>query len=43
MAFIGKTDRERKKENDFFGELFGDMVLYGIKSSYTAIAARLRR
>ena len=43
VNFDGKTDSERRQENGYFGELFGDMMAYGTKSIFTAIVNIFRR
>ena len=43
VNFDGKTDKERRKKNSFFGELVGDLLVYGVRSTFVAITDRLKR
>lgn len=43
VNFDGKTDREREKKGGYFSDLAGDLLVFGVKSSYTKIASRLQR
>lgn len=41
--FDGKTDCERRNKGGYLSVLFGDMFVYGVKSTFVAIANRFRR
>jgi hypothetical protein len=43
VNFDGKTDRERRDKGGYFSDLFGDMFVHGVKSTFTAIASKFRR